>query len=125
MASNLTVRAEVRIQTKHSTMLLTRLEELAKLKERMKADKAAADRKVKEITEILGKAGVSDEALDEGVEYEGYKFTRVGGTTKSTDEKAIMSTYDLSPEEFEAAFVTRKPKKKYIKITAPGEKDDE
>ncbi len=104
-------------------MLKKRLAEYVEARAKMKELDARQKRAVKEIAELLAKEGV---AFDESsVEFEGFRLTEVGGETSTIDKRAIMSAYDLTPEEFEAAFVTKKAKKRYLKITAPGEREGE
>jgi hypothetical protein len=118
-----TVTTAITVKSTVRTMLKTRLDEVAKMKAQAKELDAAIKRRTGEIEELLTKAG-HDNALNNGVEFEGYKLKRVGGETSTLDKKELMKVFDLSPEELDAFYV-KKPKKSYVKITAPGAEGEE
>lgn len=103
-------------------MLDTRLNEHAKLSKQINELEAAKKRKAAEIEELLIREG-QDAALNDGVEFEGFKLKRVKGETSTLNKKELMSAFDLSVKELEA-FYDRKPKKAYLSITPPGKTDE-
>lgn len=118
-----TVTQTVTVDARVRQMLKTRLEEYTRIAAEIKERKGRQERIQKEVGELFTKAG-QDAALAAGTDVDGIKVKRVGGTTRTLDKMALMKALDLTAEELDA-FYDEKPKKAFIKITAPGEKDED
>lgn len=65
-----------------------------------------------------------EHALDQGVEVNGFKLKRVIGTTSHLDLDYLTIHFGVTAGMLEAATVT-KPRRPYLKITAPGSTSEE
>lgn len=114
---------EVKVDNRAQQMMLARCEEFAKLDREIKEREGRQERIKKELAELAAKAGF-DDTLDDGVEIHGHRIKRVKGTNRTLDTKALMKAVGIDKEELDA-FYDEKPKKAYLKITAPGKRDGE
>ena len=63
------------------------------------------------------------EALDNGCSVDDFKLKLVRGITKTLDRKFMMMEYGVTQEMFDEA-TTSRPKMAYLKVTAPGLKEE-
>ena len=120
-SATVTQTTELSLELRVKQMLSARCEENARLAKQAKDIKARQARIQKEVEELLTKAG-QDGALADGLTIDGHRIKRVGGTTRTLDKMALLQVLDITPEELDA-FYDEKPKRAYLKITAPGERD--
>lgn len=120
---SVTATVELTVAANIRQMLKTRLEEYTRIAAEIKERKGRQERIQREVGELFTQAG-QDAALAAGTYVDGIKVKRVGGTTRTLDKMALMKALDLTAEELDA-FYDEKPKKAFIKITAPGEKDED
>lgn len=108
-----TTTTELQLKPAVKQKLLTKLKEYSGLAREAAALKVKMSEKNTAIEGILGEIGESQ------VDIDGYKGTIVAGVSRKLNKKK------LSPKaraEVEAA-MEEKPKKSYVKVTAPGEKE--
>lgn len=108
---------EIKLQPSLKAKLLTAIQLYLECGNKIRALKAGQAFQAKTIEDIQVDLGESSLDID------GYKSTIVAGTTKSLDKKkfvALGGRLDL----LEAAMV-EKPKKPYVRITAPGASEGE
>lgn len=115
------VTTEVALKPQARTMLKKRCEEHASLAKAIKDAKGRQERIKGEIEELFQKEGYGA-ALMDGTELAGHRIKMVCGETSDFDRIGFMKHHGLSQEDFDA-FTSKKPKKPYIKVTAPGEKE--
>lgn len=123
LTATTTVTQTVKLDTRVKQMLKARCEEYAKLAAQTKANEARQKRIRDEVEELFKKAG-EDAALEEGTEIDGHKVKRVRGKQSTLDKLGLMNALGLTPDDL-ASFYEDKPKKPYIQIKAPGEKEEE
>lgn len=116
------VTTEVKLSPTARQMVLTRIEEHAKLAKEAKVIAKRLKAIKSEVDDIFGKEK-QGKALLNGTELAGYKLKMVCGTQKNLD-KALLVELGCDPEWIEDA-TTEVDKAPYVKITAPGEKDDD
>lgn len=124
-----TVTTAVRLETRAQQLILQRCHEHAKLAatvKELKGTKKAPGRMKRiegEIAELFTKAK-QGKALAEGTELSGYKIKMVIGKTRKFDQRGFMLKHGLSQADFDA-FTEYNDNDPYVRITAPGEADDE
>lgn len=124
-----TVVTSVKLQPKTKQMIMERVTEHAKLAatvKELKGTKKAPGRMKrieKEVEELFRKDKQAG-ALADGVELGGFKLKVVAGSTSKFDKLGFMKKHNLSQADFDE-FTSQVPNASYLKITAPGEKDDE
>lgn len=123
IAITTTQTTEVTVSARIRQMLKARLEEHLHLAKQIKELEGRKSRIQKEVDELFAKEGQAA-ALDAGTDIDGIRVKKVGGVTRTLDKEALMDACELTAEELEA-FYDSKPKRPHIKISAPGERDDE
>lgn len=116
-----TVKAEVKLSPKAKAMLLERAAEHARLAKVIKdaKDRQSRIRQEEEDIFIKEKQG---KALANGCEIDGWKFKLVCGTSKRLNKETLVEL-GCDPDWLEEA-TEEKSNEPYVKITAPGEKDE-
>jgi hypothetical protein len=123
LSTTVTQTVELTVEQRVQTMLVARCEEAVKLQAQARETKARLKRIEKEVEELLGKVEAA-EALETGATIEGYKLKRVRGKSRKLDTMALMRAVGIDAEELDA-FYDEKENTPYIRITAPGQKDDD
>lgn len=116
-----TTVVEVKLSPKVRKELAGKIAEVVSLQVALKDLKLDRDKKLVEIEKLYVDSN-EGHALDTGTMFDVFKLKKVGGTTSKLDKKKFVS-YGGSLAVLERATVT-KPRKPYLKVTAPGEKDD-
>lgn len=117
-----TIQTTVKLEPTVKRMLRARLEEHAKLSATARETKERMTRLQGEVEELFVKAG-EGAALIAGTTYEGHRVKLVQPNRSVLDKKKLVEL-GCDPEWLEEA-TEEKPSKSYIKITAPGEKEEE
>ncbi len=120
--TTVTQTTQVKLAVQVKQMLKTRCEEHAKLIAEIKEREARKKRICAEVQDIFAKAD-QDAALEDGTDIDGHKIKMVRGKQKTLDKMGLLQAIGLTPDELDA-FYDEKPKKAYIKISAPGEKEE-
>lgn len=124
-----TVTTSIKLSPKVKKMILERSEEHAKLAAVVKAAKGTKKKPGRmkrienEVQDLVQKEG-QGEALMDGIEIEGHKMKMVCGHTKKFDQVGFMKHYGLSQADFDK-FTAYVPSTPYMKMSAPGEEDEE
>lgn len=117
-----TVTQTVGLRAHVKQMLLARLEEHAQLRREITEKEARLKRIGAEVEALFAAEGEAA-ALVEGTDIDGFKVKRVGGTTRTLDRDALMRALDLDADQLDA-FYDEKPKKPYVRVTAPGKSEE-
>lgn len=117
-----TVTTEVKLKPQTRTMVLARAEEHASLATDIKGKKERQERIRGEISDLFRK-DKQGKALLEGTKLAGFGLKFVEGHTSKFDKVGFMKKHGLSQEDFDE-FTESVPKKGYVKVTAPGAKED-
>jgi hypothetical protein len=112
-----TTQTEVKLSPAVKRRLMMKLSSYAELAVQRKAIKASMKKIEAEVGTIRETTGETSIAVD------GFKITKVGGTTKSLDKKKLVELGCALAWIEEAT--TEKPKRAYEKITCPGDKGDD
>lgn len=110
------------VALKNAQMVLTRLEEHARLGKEIKERKGRQERIRDEVQDIFVKEK-QGKALANGTELGGHKLKLVTGKRKVFDQQGFMKKHGLTQADFDE-FTDYNDNEPYIKLTAPGEKDE-
>jgi hypothetical protein len=113
---------DVKLQPKVKTMILDRCKEHQRLAEQMRGCKARQKRIKEEVEELFIKAK-EGKALANGTEVEGHKLKLVCGTRKTLN-KTLLVELGCAPEWLAEA-TEEQDNEPYVRISAPGEKDED
>ncbi len=124
-----TTTTELKLDVNVRRMMLERLQEHATLAATVKSAKGTkkAPGRMKRIEEELDTLFIKarqGKALLEGTELGGHKMKQVLGKRKVFDQQGFMKKHGLSQDDFDD-FTTYEDNDPYIKITHPGETEDE
>lgn len=120
---------EVKLTTKIRTMLTERLTEYARLASQVRDIKGTKKkpgrmRRIEDEVEELFRKDKQGKALVKGCRVEGFGVKRIAGQHSVFDKLGFMAKHGLTQADFDE-FTTSEDNKPYIKITAPGQDDDE
>lgn len=123
------VTQTVKLSPQARKMLLERVEEHARLAKQVQEIQGTKKnpgrmRRIKEEIQELFIKEKQGKALVDGTEFEGHRIKLVTGTSSKFDKLGFMKKHGLTQADFDE-FTEYKDNDPYIKITAPGEPEDE
>ncbi len=124
-----TVTETVKLKTNVRAMLVERFAEYAKLSTALKELKGTKKkpgrmRRIQDEVAELFRREKQGKALLKGCDIDGFKVKMVGGKRSVFDKLGFMEKHGLTEEDF-AEFTETVDNEPYVRITAPGEDDDE
>lgn len=124
-----TVTETVKLQPSTRQMLVQRLNEHAKLHSRVAADKGTKKKpgrmkRIEDEVQELFRKEKQGKALLGGTELDGHKMKVVIGHSSRFDKQGFMKKHGLSQADFDE-FTEVVDNEPYLKITHPGEEDED
>lgn len=128
-AATVTTTTELKLDVNVRRMLIERLQEHAKLYALVKAAKGTKKtpgrmKRIEEEIDTLFIKARQGKALLEGCELAGHKMKQVLGKRKVFDQLGFMKKHGVTQEDFDE-FTTYVDNDPYIKLTHPGEAEEE
>ncbi len=118
-----TARTEVGLDTRTKAQIRVELHAYLDRQRQIAALQAQQDASKTKIQERFNDADALD-ALMDGVDIDGIKVKYVCGSQKRLDKTRLMKKFGLSQDDLDSCS-PEKPSKPYVRITAPGEKEQE
>ena len=117
-----TVRQEIGLDVRTKAQIRVALTEYLDLQRQIKALTAKQDG-IKALVQQKFDDADQIDALMEGTDVDGVKIKLVCGSSRRLDKAKLMKVHGLTAQDIEDCS-PEKPSKPYIKISAPGERDE-
>ena len=118
-----TTRLEVGLDVRTKAQIRVALTEYLDLQRQIKALAAKQDG-IKALVQQKFDDADQIDALMEGTDVDGIRLKLVCGSSRRLDKAKLMKVHGLTAEDIEACS-PEKPSKPYVRIQAPGEKEEE